>query len=285
MENKPDTTEFNKMKNGGWYDVADPEIVRVMNEASQLTFKFNYGDKEMDQETIKEKLFGAADKTNVVFPLLRMSMGINTFLGERVVINHDCDFNDRAQIVIGSRTRIEPRCQFITDYQPLHAASRGLGKMRTKPITIGADCWIGAGATIMGGVNLGNKTIVAAGAVVTKPFPDGSVVLGGNPATVIRKTDNAHSDIPEAEFEARNIVVKVKQELQIGEQAQIAAMTLPPNTRGGNYSFRSETPAVATVTRAGVIEALQPGEATILVQFMQPNFGQVISERVLIKVE
>jgi maltose O-acetyltransferase len=51
-----------------------------------------------------------------------------------------------------------------------------------KPVSIGENCWIGGHATILPGVTIGNRCIIAAGAVVTKNVPDDSRV-GGNPAT------------------------------------------------------------------------------------------------------
>jgi acetyltransferase-like isoleucine patch superfamily enzyme len=56
-----------------------------------------------------------------------------------------------------------------------------------KPITIGNDCWIGANAVILPGVVLGNHTIVGAGSIVTKSFPEGHCVIAGNPAKTIRR--------------------------------------------------------------------------------------------------
>lgn len=56
-------------------------------------------------------------------------------------------------------------------------------------IKIGNNCFVGAGSTIIYGVSLGDKTIVAAGSVVTKSFEEGNVVIGGNPAKVICSID------------------------------------------------------------------------------------------------
>lgn len=52
-------------------------------------------------------------------------------------------------------------------------------------IEIGNDCFIGMNCVILPGVTLGDKTIVGAGSVVTKSFPEGNVVIVGNPAKKI----------------------------------------------------------------------------------------------------
>jgi acetyltransferase-like isoleucine patch superfamily enzyme len=54
-----------------------------------------------------------------------------------------------------------------------------------KPIVIERNVWIAAGATIIGGVTIGENSVVAAGSVVTKDVPPNTLV-GGNPARVIR---------------------------------------------------------------------------------------------------
>jgi acetyltransferase-like isoleucine patch superfamily enzyme len=56
----------------------------------------------------------------------------------------------------------------------------------SKPITLGISCWVGMNSVILPGVSLGDHTIVGAGSVVTKSFPDGFCVIAGNPAKLIR---------------------------------------------------------------------------------------------------
>lgn len=58
-----------------------------------------------------------------------------------------------------------------------------------KEVRIDDYCWIGMNVVIMPGVHLGPRTIVGAGAVVTKSFPDGYCVIGGNPAKLIKELD------------------------------------------------------------------------------------------------
>lgn len=55
-----------------------------------------------------------------------------------------------------------------------------------KPIVIGKNCWIGANAIILPGVQLGDNVTVGAGAVVTKSFPS-DLIIGGIPAQIIKK--------------------------------------------------------------------------------------------------
>jgi len=58
------------------------------------------------------------------------------------------------------------------------------------PIRIGKRCWIGANAVILPGVRLGDDVIVGAGSVVTRSFPDGSVIAGV-PAKLVSETTEA----------------------------------------------------------------------------------------------
>jgi acetyltransferase-like isoleucine patch superfamily enzyme len=56
----------------------------------------------------------------------------------------------------------------------------------TKPVIIGNDIWIGVNAVILPGVSIGDHSVVAAGAVVTKDVPPHSLVAGV-PAKIIKK--------------------------------------------------------------------------------------------------
>lgn len=62
-------------------------------------------------------------------------------------------------------------------------------ELSVEPVKIADDVWIGCGVRLLKGTVLGRRTIVGAGAVVNKAFPDGFVVLGGVPAKVIRKLE------------------------------------------------------------------------------------------------
>lgn len=96
-----------------------------------------------------------------------------------------CYYNNfSAEIHLGKGTYIAPNVGIITanhNHQNLDEHLPG------KPVVIGEKCWIGMNSIILPGVTLGDKTIVGAGSVVTKSFEEGNIVLGGNPAKIIKK--------------------------------------------------------------------------------------------------
>lgn len=102
-----------------------------------------------------------------------------------------CNFNtvmlDICPITIGDRVMLGPNVSLYTATHPLEAGVRNYGAKPEfgKPITIGDDVWIGGGSTIVPGVRVGDRAVIAAGAVVTKDVPPDTVV-GGNPAKVIK---------------------------------------------------------------------------------------------------
>lgn len=86
-------------------------------------------------------------------------------------------------IEIGYNVRLGPGVKIISANHDLSDYSKHLP---SSPIIIGDNCWIAADAIILSGVTLGDYVVVAAGAVVTSSF-DGGVVIGGNPARIIKK--------------------------------------------------------------------------------------------------
>jgi carbonic anhydrase/acetyltransferase-like protein (isoleucine patch superfamily) len=86
---------------------------------------------------------------------------------------------------IGDYTQIAPNVGIITANHSVHDNSIHI----ISEVRIGRYCWIGMGAIILPNVVLGDFTIVAAGAIVTKSFEQGYCVIGGNPAKVIKKLE------------------------------------------------------------------------------------------------
>lgn len=93
-----------------------------------------------------------------------------------------CYIDARNGIVVGKNTWIGPRVSLISMNHDIHNYTKYAA---SPPIQIGDHCWIGTGVIITAGVCLGDHTVVAAGAVVTKSF-DGNVLIGGVPAKIIK---------------------------------------------------------------------------------------------------
>lgn len=88
-------------------------------------------------------------------------------------------------IIIGENVRFGPAVKLISANHNLNDFSR---HDHADPIIIGDNCWISANAVILPGVKLGNHVVVAAGAVVTKSFPD-NCLIGGVPAKIIKELE------------------------------------------------------------------------------------------------
>lgn len=89
------------------------------------------------------------------------------------------------KIYIGDYTQIGPNVGIISANHDLYDNRKHL----PSHVKIGKYCWIGMGAIILPGVELGDFTIIGAGSVVTKSYIDGYVVLAGNPAKVVKLLD------------------------------------------------------------------------------------------------
>lgn len=94
-----------------------------------------------------------------------------------------CYIQGTGSIVVGDYTQIGPNVGLISSNHDTNDTRVSQGE----PILIGAYSWLGMGSTVLAGVRLGQHTVVAAGAVVTKSFPRGHCVLAGVPAKPIRE--------------------------------------------------------------------------------------------------
>ena len=106
-----------------------------------------------------------------------------TVIGNNVSIGHNAIVHG---CVIEDNVLIAPKVSLLTEghsIEPENRQSLTVGKIHIKK-----NAWIGAGATILQGVTIGENAVVAAGAVVSKDVPDNAIV-GGIPAKFIRNVD------------------------------------------------------------------------------------------------
>lgn len=121
-----------------------------------------------------------------LFPPFTTNFGKFTKIGKDVFINHGCSFLDLGGITIEDHVLIGPQVKLVTENHPLDPKLRR--GMLAKPILIKKNAWIGAGAIVLPGVTIGENSVVAAGAVVSKDVPDNTVV-GGIPAKILKTID------------------------------------------------------------------------------------------------
>ncbi len=131
------------------------------------------------------ELMGTSNGATVRAPVY-VDYGWNVHLGEGVFLNFNCVLLDVAEIRIGAKTQIGPNVQILTADHPRDPQQRRQDLEFGRPITIGANVWIGGGAIILPGITVGDDAIIGAGAVVTRDVPKGATVAG-NPARVLRK--------------------------------------------------------------------------------------------------
>ncbi|WP_343219108.1 sugar O-acetyltransferase [Cerasicoccus frondis] len=180
-------TEKEKMLAGELYAPADPELAAARLRARQLCHRYNLlPPEELSQreETIRQLLGATGERFNIE-PNFRCDYGSNIYLGEDFYANFDLIILDVCEVHIGKNCMCAPRVQILTATHPLDPTERNSGLEFGSPITIGDNCWIGAGAIINPGVKIGDAAVIGAGAVVTKDVPSRTVVAGV-PAKVIR---------------------------------------------------------------------------------------------------
>lgn len=134
---------------------------------------------------LEKELFGGTGENIYVNPPLYIDYGKHIFMGNNVYCNMDCVFLDVNTITIGNNVMLGPRVNLFTAGHPIDADVRISDLEFGLPIVIEDNVWIGGNSTILPGITVGENSIVAAGAVVTKDVPANSIV-GGNPARLIR---------------------------------------------------------------------------------------------------
>src|SRR5215213_2457971 len=190
---RSDKDIFERDKAGETIRLEDPEypkLFEVILKAIRITAKLNAlvtDDLRKIRDVFSELIGKKVDDTFFVIPPFYSDFGENINIGKNVFVNHACTFMDRGGITLEDEVLIGPKVNLITTNHPLNPSERRA--TISHPIVIKRNAWIGAAATIMPGVTIGENSVVAAGAVVMKDVPDNTIV-GGVPAKVIKKLDD-----------------------------------------------------------------------------------------------
>lgn len=185
MEN----SDFIEIMNSGCVIPGNSPVHKKMHELSQeairITMQLNntFHTHEEILALFAELTGKPMDPDFNFFPPFNTDCGKNLHIGRRVFINSGCKFQDQGGIYIGDDVLIGQNVVIATLNHLLEPSQRA--SMVPKPVRIGNRVWVGANATLLPGVTIGDNAVVGAGSVVTKDVPENAVVVG-NPAHIVK---------------------------------------------------------------------------------------------------
>jgi acetyltransferase-like isoleucine patch superfamily enzyme len=182
------TDIFQRLLTGKAVPFNDADYYKIGNACSDTRKLLVRLNNEADSDEIRKLLSkitaSEVDATTMVFPPFQINYGRNTKIGKNVFINFDCVFLDLGGITIEDNVLIAPKVSLLSEGHPVSPNERQ--SLLAGHIHIRKNAWIGAAATILPGVTIGENAVVAAGAVVSKDVPANTVV-GGIPAKQIKR--------------------------------------------------------------------------------------------------
>jgi acetyltransferase-like isoleucine patch superfamily enzyme len=158
-------------------------VKRAMAMTATLN-RLTFNDADEVRALFSELTGKKVDDSFLLIPPFYTTGGPDISVGRNVFVNQNCTFYDLGGLDITDDVMIGPNVSLITSGHPIEPSQRRASVI-AKPIVIERNVWIGAGATVIGGVTVGENSVVAAGSVVTRDVPPNTLV-GGNPARVIR---------------------------------------------------------------------------------------------------
>lgn len=177
---------FERMRSGEPFQLND-EVQAIVTRTIKLNAQLNTSeDVEQIRAVLSDIICQEIDISTTIFAPFYTNFGRFITIGKNVFINHACSFLDMGGITLEDNVLIGPKVNLITENHPLNPNDRK--SLVCKPIVIKRNAWIGAAATILPGVTIGENSIVAAGSVVTADVAPNTVV-GGIPAKYIKKLD------------------------------------------------------------------------------------------------
>ncbi len=178
-------SEKQKMLAGQLYHAGCPELQAEQIANKHWMYRYNHSPELLNEQryALLVEHFAKVGAGAVIRPPFHCDYGYNITLGANVFVNFNCVILDVVQVHIGDDCQIGPGVQILTADHPRDPAIRRSGLESGRPVNIGSNVWIGAGALILPGVSIGDDAIIGAGAVVTRDVPAGATAMG-NPARV-----------------------------------------------------------------------------------------------------
>ncbi|ALP39442.1 sugar O-acetyltransferase [Aeromonas schubertii] len=180
-------SDWDKILAGGLLDSSSEEVAndRIRGQALLTRLNATPAGEESERQALCRELFGHCPESSWISTPFTCEFGRNIHIGEKSFLNFNVTILDVCEVHIGSHVLLAPNVQIYTATHSMDYRDRRRWEAFGKPVHIGDDCWIGGGAILCPGVTIGPRSVIGAGAVVTRDIPADSVAVG-NPARVIR---------------------------------------------------------------------------------------------------
>ena len=180
-----------KMHNTELYLPGNEEVMKEQLGYLDRLYDFNMTrptELEKRKAMLKEMFAEIGEGCYIEPPFHANFGGKHVHFGKNIYANFNLTLVDDTHIYVGDYTMFGPNVTVATAGHPVLPELRKEGYQYNASITIGKNCWIGAGAIILPGITIGDNVVIGAGSIVTKDIPS-NVVAVGNPCKVLREVN------------------------------------------------------------------------------------------------
>ena len=181
-----------KLHTGELYLPTDDSVMSQQLICLEKLYDFN-ATRPLEQEKrakMLKAMFAEIGENCYIEPPFHSNWGgKHVHFGKNVYANFNLTLVDDTHIYVGDYTMFGPNVTVATAGHPILPELREQGYQYNVPVSIGKNCWLGAGVIVLPGVTIGDNVVIGAGSVVTKNIPS-NVVAVGNPCRVIREVND-----------------------------------------------------------------------------------------------
>ncbi len=177
-----------KLHSGGLYLPNGDDILTCQSQCLELQYEYNLTrpGETRRREVLLGQMFAELGQGCYIEPPLHANWGgRHVHFGKNVYANFGLTLVDDTHIYVGDFTMLGPNVVLATAGHPVCPELREQAYQYNLPVTVGRNCWLGAGVIVLPGVTIGDNTVIGAGSVVTRDVP-ANVVAAGNPCRVLR---------------------------------------------------------------------------------------------------
>lgn len=181
-----------QLHNGGLYLPGNEDLIKEQTLCLNRLYDFNQ-TRPLEYEkriALMKEMFAEIGEGCYIEPPFRSNWGgRHVHFGKNIYANFNLTMVDDTHIYVGDYTMFGPNVIVATAGHPILPELREQAYQFNAPVTIGRNCWIGAGAILLPGVTIGDNTVIGAGSIVTKDLPS-NVIAVGNPCKVLREVSD-----------------------------------------------------------------------------------------------